>query len=324
MKLFQIFNLNYLLIVFLTFFATWYFISNDNNKLVSASEKSISSVVTISSTNNQTYSSNKNGMGSGVIFSEDGYIVTNLHILSGNNIDVKLNNGKNYSASIIGIDKNADIAVLKISADDPLVPINFADSDNLKVGDKVLAIGNPYGIGTSVSSGIISATGRDYGNPYLQLIQTDAAINPGNSGGALINENGNLIGINSKIFSKTGAYQGIGFAIPSNLVVQISTQLIRYGEVSSLWIGNFRVAKVMYRQNNKIIEGLKIVEMESVGPLYENGIRTDDIIIKINNETSNWNNLINSLRFATLGEELELNILTTTNKILNLKFETSS
>ena len=324
MKLFQSFNLNYLLIIFLTFSATWYFISNDNNKLVSASEKSISSVVTISSTNEQSYTSNKNEIGSGVIFSEDGYIVTNLHILSGNNIDVKLNNGKIYSASIIGIDKNADIAVLKISTEEPLIPINFADSDNLKVGDKVLAIGNPYGIGTSVSSGIISATGRDYGNPYLQLIQTDAAINPGNSGGALINENGNLIGINSKIFSKTGAYQGIGFAIPSNLVVQISTQLIRFGETKSLWIGNFRVAKVMYRQNNKIIEGLKIVEMESVGPLYENGIRTDDIIIKINNETSNWNNLINSLRFATLGEELELNILTTTNKILNLKFETSS
>ena len=324
MRLFQTFNLNYLFIIFLTFSATWYFISNDNNKLVSASEKSISSVVTISSTNNQTYSSNKNGMGSGVIFSEDGYIVTNLHILSGNNIDVKLNNGKNYSASIIGIDKNADIAVLKISTDDLLVPINFADSDNLKVGDKVLAIGNPYGIGTSVSSGIISATGRDYGNPYLQLIQTDAAINPGNSGGALINENGNLIGINSKIFSKTGAYQGIGFAIPSNLVVQISTQLIRYGEVRSLWIGNFRVAKVMYRQDNKIIEGLKIVEMENVGPLYENGIRTNDIIIKINDETSNWNNLISSLRFATLGEELELNILTTSNKILNLKFETKN
>ena len=323
MKSFQTFSLNYLIIIFLTFSATWYFISNDNNKLVSASEKSISSVVTISSTNNQTYSSNKNGMGSGVIFSEEGYIVTNLHILSGNNIDVKLNNGKNYSASIIGIDKNADIAVLKISTDEPLNPINFADSDNLKVGDRVLAIGNPYGIGTSVSSGIISATGRDYGNPYLQLIQTDAAINPGNSGGALINENGNLIGINSKIFSKTGAYQGIGFAIPSNLVVQISTQLIRYGKVKSLWIGNFRVAKVMYRQDNKIIEGLKIVEMESVGPLYENGIRTNDIIIKINNETSDWNNLISSLRFATLGEELELNILTTSNKILNLKFETN-
>ena len=239
MKFFQTLGLNYFLIIFLTFSATWYFISDDKNKLVSASEKAISSVVTISSSNN--------GLGSGVIFSKDGYIVTNLHILSSNNINVKLDNGKNYSANIIGIDKNADIAVLKIATEDDLTPISFADSDTLMVGDKVLAIGNPYGIGTSVTSGIISATGRDYGNPYLQLIQTDAAINPGNSGGALINENGNLIGINSKIFSKTGAYQGIGFAIPSNLVVQISTQLIRHGKVKSLWIGNFRVAKVMYR-----------------------------------------------------------------------------
>ncbi len=313
MKFFQTLGLHYFLIIFLTFSATWYFISNDKNKLVSASEKAISSVVTISSSNN--------GLGSGVIFSKDGYIVTNLHILSSNNINVKLDNGKNYSANIIGIDKNADIAVLKIATEDDLTPISFADSDTLMVGDKVLAIGNPYGIGTSVTSGIISATGRDYGNPYLQLIQTDAAINPGNSGGALINENGNLIGINSKIFSKTGAYQGIGFAIPSNLVVQISTQLIRHGKVKSLWIGNFRVAKVMYRQNNNIVEGLKIVEMENIGPLYENGIRTNDIIIKINNEASNWNNLINSLRFATLGENLELNVLTSNNNILKVRFE---
>jgi len=313
MRFFQTLGLNYFLIIFLTFSATWYFISDDKNKLVSASEKAISSVVTISSSNN--------GLGSGVIFSKDGYIVTNLHILSSNNINVKLDNGKNYSANIIGIDKNADIAVLKIATEDDLTPISFADSDTLMVGDKVLAIGNPYGIGTSVTSGIISATGRDYGNPYLQLIQTDAAINPGNSGGALINENGNLIGINSKIFSKTGAYQGIGFAIPSNLVVQISTQLIRHGKVKSLWIGNFRVAKVMYRQSNNIVEGLKIVEMENIGPLYENGIRTNDIIIKINNEASNWNNLINSLRFATLGENLELNVLTSNNNILKVRFE---
>ena len=313
MKFLQKYGLSYLLVILLTFLGTWYFISNDKNKLVSASEKAISSVVTISSSNN--------GLGSGVIFSKDGYIVTNLHILSSNNINVKLDNGKNYYANIIGIDKNADIAVLKITTEDNLTPISFADSDTLMVGDKVLAIGNPYGIGTSVTSGIISETGRDYGNPYLQLIQTDAAINPGNSGGALINENGNLIGINSKIFSKTGAYQGIGFAIPSNLVVQISTQLIRHGKVKSLWIGNFRVAKVMYRQNNNIVEGLKIVEMENIGPLYENGIRTNDIIIKINNEASNWNNLINSLRFATLGENLELNVLTSNNNILKVRFE---
>jgi S1-C subfamily serine protease len=130
-------------------------------------------------------------------------LVTNLHIINSQNINVRLNNGKNFPANIIGVDKNADIAVLKILSDEELNPINVADSDNLKIGDNVLAIGNPYGIGISVSNGIVSATGRDYGNPYLQLIQTDAAINPGNSGGALINENGNLIGINSKTYSNT-------------------------------------------------------------------------------------------------------------------------
>ena len=204
MKYFQTNFLSYFLVILLTFSGTWYFISNDKNKLVTASEKSIPSVVTISS-ENLSFSNNRSGIGSGVIFSNDGYIVTNLHILSGQKIIVKTNDGKNFPASIIGVDKNTDIAVLKIQSDEKLEPINFADSDNLKIGDRVLAIGNPYGIGISVSNGIISATGRDYGNPYLQLIQTDAAINPGNSGGALINENGNLIGINSKIFSKTGA-----------------------------------------------------------------------------------------------------------------------
>ena len=194
MKSFQINSLNYLLVIIITFAGTWYFISNDKNTLVSASEKSIPSVVTVISNQNKTFSNNTNGIGSGVIFSEDGYIVTNLHIISGNEIYIKLEDGNNFPASIIGVDQNTDIAVLKIIPDEKLKPINFADSDELKIGDDVLAIGNPYGIGISVSNGIISATGRDYGNPYLQLIQTDAAINPGNSGGALINANGNLVG----------------------------------------------------------------------------------------------------------------------------------
>ena len=320
MKFLQKYGLSYLLVILLTFLGTWYFISNDKNKLVSASEKSITSVVTISSSNNLSYSANQNGIGSGVIFSEDGYIVTNFHIISGKNINVKLNNGNNYPAAVIGIDKNADIAVLKINTDEKLSPINIADSGNLRIGDKVLAIGNPYGIGISVSNGIISATGRDYGNPYLQLIQTDAAINPGNSGGALINENGNLIGINSKIFSRTGGYQGIGFAIPSNLVVQIATQLIRFGEVKTLWIGNFRVAKVKLNNNNKLISGLKIIEMDDFGPLYEKGIRVNDIIININDGNGDWKNLIQSLRFATLGENLKLEFLTTSNQFLTFEF----
>ena len=309
MKFFQTSFLNYVLVILLTFAGTWYFISGDKNKLVSASEKSIGSVVTISSVNNTSLSNSKDEIGSGVIFSNDGYIVTNLHILSSQNISVKLDNGKKYMASIIGIDKNTDIAVLKISSNEELKPINFANSDSLKIGDRVLAIGNPYGIGISVSNGIISATGRDYGNPYLQLVQTDAAINPGNSGGALINENGNLIGINSKIFSKTGAYQGIGFAIPSNLVVQIATQLIKYGNVKTLWIGNFRVAQTRINTNNKIISGLKIIEMENAGPLYDKGVRANDIIISINDENANWNNLISSLKFATLGENLKLDLI---------------
>ena len=321
MKQSRTYGLSYFFVIFLTFAVTWYFITDNKNKLVSAAEKSIGSVVTISSSNNSSFTSNKNGIGSGVIFSNEGYVVTNLHILNSQKINVKLDNGKNYPASIIGIDKNADIAVLKISTEDELKPINIADSDNLKVGDRVLAIGNPYGIGISVSNGIISATGRDYGNPYLQLIQTDAAINPGNSGGALINENGNLIGINSKIFSSTGAYQGIGFAIPSNVVVQIATQLIRFGNVKTLWIGNFRVSRINLKINNKFMPGLRIIEMENVGPLFEKGIKTDDIIIGINDQTSNWGNLIQSLRFATLGENLKLDFYTTSNEFKTYEFE---
>ena len=324
MKFFQTSFLNYVFVILLTFAGTWYFISDDKNKLVSASEKSIGSVVTISSVNNKLLKNNRSGIGSGVIFSYDGYIVTNLHILSGQNINVKLNNGKNYLASIIGIDKNTDIAVLKISSSEELKPINFANSDSLKVGDRVLAIGNPYGIGISVSNGIISATGRDYGNPYLQLIQTDAAINPGNSGGALINENGNLIGINSKIFSKTGAYQGIGFAIPSNLVVQIATQLIKYGNVKTLWIGNFRVARTRINTNGKVINGLKIIEMENAGPLHNKGVRANDIIIGINDENANWNNLISSLKFATLGENLKLDLITNASQLKTINFMPST
>jgi len=308
------------LVILLTFAGTWYFISNDKNKLVSASEKSIESVVTISS-ENMSFVNNKSDLGSGVIFSNDGYIVTNLHILSGKNINVKINDGESYPASVIGIDKNTDIAVLKISSKEELKSISFADSDNLKIGDRVLAIGNPYGIGISVSNGIVSATGRDYGNPYLQLIQTDAAINPGNSGGALINENGNLVGINSKIFSRTGAYQGIGFAIPSNLVVQIATQLIKFGKVQTLWIGNFRVMRVRINNNNQIMNGLRIVEIQNKGPLFDKGIKIDDIIIGINEESANWNNLISSLKFATLGESLKLDLIDQNGEFISINFD---
>ena len=234
---------------------------------------------------------------------------------------MKLHSGEEFDANLIGSDANADIAILKINTNKMLKPINISNSDDIKIGDKVLAIGDPYGIGISVSGGIISATGRDYGNPYLELIQTDAAINPGNSGGALINENGNLIGINTKIFSRTGAYQGLGFAIPSNNIVQISSEIIQYGKIRSGWIGNFRVAPIRLRINNKSINGLKIVEIDSIGPHYEKGVNINDVIIQINNSEGNWKNLTSSLKFAGLGNDISFELLKTDNTFKTIKIK---
>ena len=323
MKFVQRTKINYLLVISITIFLSWAFFSKNENKFVSATNNSIESVVTV-----YTYGGNRsyanNSIGSGVIFSEDGYIVTNTHIISGNKlIKVKLHTGEEIDANLIGADVNADIAVLKINSNSVLKPINVSNSDDLKIGDKVLAIGNPYGIGISVSSGIISATGRDYGNPYLELIQTDAAINPGNSGGALINENGNLIGINTKIFSRTGAYQGLGFAIPSNNIVQIASEIIQYGEIRSGWIGNFRVAPIRLRLNNNLINGLRIVEIDSVGPLYEKGASVNDVIIRINNNEGSWKNLTSSLKFAGLGNNISFEIFSSNNTFKSIEIESS-
>ena len=323
MKFVQRTKINYLLVISITIFLSWAFFSKNENKFVSATNNSIESVVSV-----YTYGGNRsyanNSIGSGVIFSEDGYIVTNTHIISGNKlIKVKLHNGEEIDANLIGADVNADIAVLKINSNSVLKPINVSNSDDLKIGDKVLAIGNPYGIGISVSSGIISATGRDYGNPYLELIQTDAAINPGNSGGALINENGNLIGINTKIFSRTGAYQGLGFAIPSNNIVQIASEIIQYGEIRTGWIGNFRVAPIRLRLNNNLINGLRIVEIDSVGPLYEKGASVNDVIIRINNNEGSWKNLTSSLKFAGLGNNISFEIISSNNTFKSIEIESS-
>ena len=323
MKFVQRTKINYLLVISITIFLSWAFFSKNEDKFVSATNNSIESVVTVYAYGgNRSYANNS--IGSGVVFSEDGYIVTNTHIISGNRlIKVKLYSGEEFDANLIGADVNADIAVLKINANSELKPINVSNSDDLKIGDKVLAIGNPYGIGISVSSGIISATGRDYGNPYLELIQTDAAINPGNSGGALINENGNLIGINTKIFSRTGAYQGLGFAIPSNNIVQIASEIIQYGEIRSGWIGNFRVAPVRLRLNNNLINGLRIVEIDSVGPLYEKGASVNDVIIRINNNEGSWKNLTSSLKFAGLGNNISFEIFSNNNTFKSIEIESS-
>ena len=313
MRILQIKFFNYSLLILLIFLSSWYYISNSNSKLVTASEKSIPSVVTISS-NNYSFPQGRNGIGSGVIFSKDGYIVTNLHIISGENINVKLYNGKNFQAKIIGLDKNTDIAILKISADEDFEPINFADSDDLKIGDRVLAIGNPYGIGISVSNGIISATGRDYGNPYLQLIQTDAAINPGNSGGALINENGNLIGINSKIFSRTGAYQGIGFAIPAAFVREFLRQA-KSGvkKFEQPWLGVFgqaitpELAEALQLDG---FDGMVISALHEKSPLMLAGLSKGDVVVSVDNFAVNGPaEMLFRLTVAGIGSKSKLSIV---------------
>ena len=216
------------------------------------------------------------------------------------------NNGEISEGILVGQDNDSDIAIIKTDVNFPMVQVEIGNSSEVRVGDKVLAIGNPYNIGLSVTSGIISATGRDYGNPYLELIQTDAAINPGNSGGALINEEGYLIGINTKIYSKTGSYEGLGFAIPSEKVFQIASELIKFGKVRNAWIGNFRVKPIRLKNN---LMALEIIEIGMNGPLIAAGINQGDIIIKINGKPSTWNNLTQSLKLAFPGDIIDLEIL---------------
>ena len=226
-----------------------YLYANMSNEdaYVEAILKASPSVINISSKkNNGTRLFNGGGknavVGSGIIISNDGYIITNLHVIEGTRIvEVEMDSGQVYPASLIGFDQRSDLAVIKINPEVNLTPIEVSNSASVQVGDQVIAIGNAFGLGKTFTSGIISATGRDYGNPYLELIQTDAAINPGNSGGALINHKGNLIGMNTKIFSKTGSYAGIGFALPANKMIEVASEIIQYGSVKKSWVGDFRV-----------------------------------------------------------------------------------
>ena len=251
----------------------------------------------------------RNAVGSGVIFSKEGHIVTNTHILTNaSSVFVEFNDGEIAEAILIGADKYSDIAVLKITGFEDLNPIDSAESSNIRVGDEVLAIGNPFGVGKTVTSGIISATGRDYGNPYLELLQTDAAINPGNSGGALLNEEGNLIGINSSIYSKTGTYSGIGFAIPSEKVIQVASELIKFGKVRNSWIGDFQVRQIRLNLSNNLVPALSIIKIEDTSgianPLELNGISEGEIILKINDLPATWTNLTTALKLTFPGDEI--------------------
>lgn len=173
------------------------------------------------------------GTGSGVIISEDGYIATNNHVIqNASELEVTLNNNKSYKAKLIGTDSKMDIALLKIDAEEKLPYMVFGDSDGLRVGEWVLAVGNPYNLTSTVTAGIVSAKARDLSNEGLQsFIQTDAAVNPGNSGGALVNTRGELIGINTMISSPTGSYTGYSFAVPSNITRKIIEDLMQFGNV---------------------------------------------------------------------------------------------
>ena len=223
------------------------------------------------------------GLGSGVIISNSGYILTNNHVVEGaDEIEVVLNDSRHQTAKVIGTDPDSDLAVLKITLD-KLPTITLGNSDAIQVGDQVLAIGNPFGVGQTVTSGIISALGRNrLGiNTFENFIQTDAAINPGNSGGALVDTNGNLLGINTAIYSRSGGSMGIGFAIPVNTARQVLDGLIKDGQVTRGWIGvepNDLTPELAETFNTKNTEGVIITGVLRNGPAASAGIRPGDVI----------------------------------------------
>lgn len=240
------------------------------------------------------------GMGSGVIISADGYIISNNHVVAGaNKLEVVLSNKKSYIATLVGTDPNTDISLLKIE-ENGLPFLNFANSDNIEVGQWVLAVGNPLGLNSTVTAGIISAKGRGIGilggqgkaaNPIESFIQTDAAINPGNSGGALVNVNGDLIGINSAISSTTGYYQGYGFAVPANLARKIVEDIKKFGivqrgflGVTSLDLSDEQMVAAYNKDkktNYKVGSGVFVTGFGDNSGAEDAGLKTGDIITKI-------------------------------------------
>ncbi len=221
-------------------------------------------------------------LGSGVIVAVQGYILTNNHVIDGADaIAVMLPDGKVAEARVVGTDPEADLAVLKVTTKD-LQPIVFADPSSVQVGDIVLAVGDPFGVGQTVTQGIVSATGRNrLGiNTFENFIQTDAAINPGNSGGALVDTSGHLIGINTAIYSRSGGSQGIGFAIPVSLARQVMEQIISTGRVARGWLGVS--ARDVVNETTGAGAGAALVSLLRGGPADKAGLRAGDTVIAIN------------------------------------------
>jgi Do/DeqQ family serine protease len=228
----------------------------------------------------------QSGIGSGVIVSTDGYVLTNNHVVeSMDDIEVVLSDGRRSRAEVIGTDPESDIAVLRVKLD-KLPAVAFGDSDALQVGDVVLAIGNPFGVGQTVTSGIVSALGRNQLgiNTFENFIQTDAAINPGNSGGALVDATGNLMGINTAIYSRSGGSLGIGFAIPVSTARQVLEGLIREGQVTRGWIGvepRDLTPEMAETFNLKITQGVLITGVLQGGPASDGGLRPGDVVTRV-------------------------------------------
>jgi Do/DeqQ family serine protease len=226
------------------------------------------------------------GTGSGVIISQDGYIVTNNHVIArASQLQVTLNNNKTYEAELIGADPNSDIALIKIETEEKLPYLAFGDSDNAKIGEWVLAVGNPFNLTSTVTAGIVSAKARSLDTRTNQsFIQTDAAVNPGNSGGALVNTNGDLIGINTAISSQTGSYVGYSFAVPSNIAKKVVDDIMEYGNVQKGFIG-IRPAPVNTKdaleRGISDIEGVYIEYIEEESGAYDAELKVGDIIKKV-------------------------------------------
>ena len=267
------------------------------------------------------------GTGSGVIISKDGYIVTNNHVIDfADEVSVTLHDQRKFTAKVIGKDPTTDVAVLKVE-DNDLPTLKFSNSDKVKVGEWVLAVGNPFNLTSTVTAGIVSAKGRDInilqGNTAIEsFIQTDAAVNPGNSGGALINLEGDLIGINTAIKTRTGSFAGYSFAIPSNMVQKIVDDIIEFGEAQRGFIG-INIANLnsedLDQLNLNISEGVLVESVVEDGAAIKAGVLPDDIIIAVNAQkvktAPELQELIGRLR---PGDEVDLEIIRR-GKIKNIK-----
>ncbi|WP_047415496.1 S1C family serine protease [Cellulophaga sp. Hel_I_12] len=251
------------------------------------------------------------GAGSGVIIDPNGYIVTNNHVIAGaTELQVTLNNNITYKAELIGTDPNSDIALIKIDPEQKLPYLAFGDSDTTKIGEWVLAVGNPFNLTSTVTAGIVSAKARSLGGGNQSFIQTDAAVNPGNSGGALVNTNGDLIGINTAISSQTGSYVGYSFAVPSNIAKKIVDDIIEYGNVQKGILGIVTVnlnSPYAIEKGINTIDGVYVNDVSEDSGAYDAGLKTGDVIKKLDEITIHkYPDLTGYLSTKRPGDELQV------------------